>query len=95
MLSLSGSLIRNFHIGNMHSKLHMVTFILLIIGGLNWLLYALGYNLVGMVFGGFLNGMLEDLIYILVGLSAIYEAATHKKNCRMCDPAAGTHGSTA
>ncbi len=70
----------------MHSKLHMVTFILLIIGGLNWLLYALGYNLVGMVFGGFLSGMLEDLIYILVGLSAIYEAATHKKNCRMCDP---------
>ncbi len=66
-----------------HSKIHMVTFILLVVGGLNWLFYALGYNLVGMVFGGVMNGMLEDLIYILVGLSAIYEVATHKKNCRM------------
>ena len=44
--------------------------ILVIIGGLNWGLYAFGYNLVNMIFGSW--AMLEQIVYILVGLSALY-----------------------
>jgi uncharacterized membrane protein YuzA (DUF378 family) len=64
----------------------MAAFILLALGGLNWLLYALGYNVIGIALGGFLNGILADLVYLLIGISAIFELATHKKNCRVCIP---------
>lgn len=64
-------------------KLHYVTFLLLVIGGLNWLLVGLfGWD-VGMLFGG-QSAMLSKAIYILVGLSAIYEAATHMSRCKEC-----------
>jgi uncharacterized membrane protein YuzA (DUF378 family) len=59
----------------------MIAFILLVIGGLNWLLVAFGWNLVSAIFGA---GVLAQIIYILVGLSALYEIFTHKKNCRTC-----------
>ncbi len=62
--------------------LHMVAFILLVIGGLNWLLFAFGWNLVSAIFGA--GSTLAMIVYILVGLSAILEAVTHGKNCKMC-----------
>jgi uncharacterized membrane protein YuzA (DUF378 family) len=62
----------------------MISFILLVVGGLNWLLVGLlGWD-VGMLFGG-QSAMISRIVYILVGLSAIYELATHKKNCKECD----------
>lgn len=61
----------------------MVAWILLVVGGLNWLLYAFGFNLVGLIFGGI--SWLEKLVYILVGLSAVYEIVNHKKTCKNCD----------
>lgn len=61
--------------------LHMIAFTLLIVGGLNWLLVAFGYNLVDMIFGGM---GLSMIIYILVGLSAIFEVVMHKKQCKVC-----------
>lgn len=70
---------------------HKVAFILLVIGGLNWLLVAFGWNLVTMiasVFGGS-AGMVASLIYILVGLSAIYELISHKGHCEMCKGSGG------
>ncbi len=66
--------------------LHMVTFILIVIGGLNWGLVALGYNLVDRLLGAGSN--LAMIVYGLVGLSAVVEIVTHKKNCKNC--AAGT-----
>jgi len=61
----------------------MVTFVLLVIGGLNWLLVGLfGWD-IGQIFGGQM-ALVSKIIYILVGLSAIYEAATHKQNCKIC-----------
>jgi uncharacterized protein len=62
-------------------KLHTLAFVLLIIGGLNWLLVGLvsGWDL-----GSYVGESTARLVYILVGLSAIYEAATHKKNCANC-----------
>jgi hypothetical protein len=62
--------------------LHIVAFILLVIGGLNWLLFAFGWNLVSTIFGA--GSTLSMIIYILIGLSAILEAVTHGKNCKMC-----------
>lgn len=62
--------------------LHMVSFTLLIIGGLNWLLVGFGYNLVDGIFG--VGSMIAKLVYILVGLSAIYLVITHKKTCKDC-----------
>ncbi len=67
-------------------KLHKVTFILLVIGGLNWLLVGLigGWDLANI-----LGGTIAKIVYIVVGLSAIYEIVTHKKNCKACDMKAG------
>ena len=61
----------------------MIAFILLVVGGLNWLLVGLfGWD-VGMIFGG-QAAAVSRIIYVLVGLSAIWEAATHGRNCRQC-----------
>lgn len=51
--------------------LKMVAIWLLIIGGLNWGLTAFGWNVVDMIFGT--GSTLSMLIYILVGLAALYK----------------------
>lgn len=56
----------------MNKTVDMIALWLLIIGGLNWGLVSLGWNLVDMIFGTW--PMLVTLIYALVGLSAIYVA---------------------
>ena len=64
--------------------MHVVAFILLVVGGLNWLLIGLGgWNLVTMIFGSLGEGAIR-IVYILVGLAAIWEVAMHKSNCKMC-----------
>lgn len=61
----------------------MVTFTLLIVGGLNWGLWALfNFNLVNAVLGSWPT--VEKLVYILVGVSAVYIAATHMSDCKVC-----------
>jgi uncharacterized membrane protein YuzA (DUF378 family) len=62
---------------------HKVSVVLLSIGGLNWLLTAFGYNVVKMLVGTWPT--VEMLVYVLVGLAALYEVFTHKKNCKMCE----------
>jgi uncharacterized membrane protein YuzA (DUF378 family) len=62
--------------------LHMITFILLVIGGLNWLLVGgFDYNLVMALLG---TGSLANAVYVIVGLSAIFQLVTHKKSCTTC-----------
>lgn len=65
-------------------SLHMITFILLVIGGLNWLLIGINpsWDLVAMIFGPM--STLSRIVYILVGLSAVVEIAGHKSNCKNC-----------
>ncbi|HSP35802.1 MAG TPA: DUF378 domain-containing protein [Thermoanaerobaculia bacterium] len=44
---------------------------LLVVGGLNWgLVGAANFNLVSAIFG---TNILANLVYVLVGLSAVYE----------------------
>jgi hypothetical protein len=62
---------------NIHMKaIGMIAFILLAIGGLNWLLVDFGFNLVDYLFG--IGSVLSRIVYILVGLSAIWELFTYK-----------------
>ena len=50
----------------------MLAKLLLIIGGLNWLLVGLfGWD-IGMLFGG-MEAMVSRVIYVLVGVAALYE----------------------
>jgi len=63
--------------------LHVVAFILLVVGGLNWLAFALLGKEIGSILGG-MDSMAAKVVYILVGLSAIFELVTHKGNCRKC-----------
>lgn len=67
----------------MHNKYaHIIAFCLVIIGALNWGFIALGYDLVDSVVGAW--PQVEQVVYILVGISAIYLVVTHKAVCTMC-----------
>ena len=63
--------------------LHTVAFILLVVGGLNWLLVGVAGWDIGKLFGG-MDALVSRVIYILVGLSAIMLVVTHKNDCRNC-----------
>lgn len=52
--------------------LNIITLILVIIGGLNWGLVGLfQFDLVAAIFG--VGSMLSKIVYVLVGLSAIWQ----------------------
>ena len=74
-----------------HKSIHLVTFTLLVVGGLNWLLWGLFEWEIGQLFGG-MDAAVSKVIYILVGLSAVYELAMHGKHCRMCKPEMSSSG---
>lgn len=63
--------------------LHMIAFILLIIGGLNWLLVGIFAWDIGELFGG-QGELISQIIYILVGLAALFELFAHKSGCKLC-----------
>jgi hypothetical protein len=70
-----------------HKTIHKVTFILLVVGGLNWLLVGLlEWDLVMMItsYLGSSGPMIAKIVYIAVGVSAIYELLKHKGDCRTC-----------
>ena len=62
---------------------HMLSFILVVVGALNWGLVGLfNFNLVTALLG--FMPALERVVYLLVGLSAVYLAATHADTCTVC-----------
>lgn len=68
--------------------LHMISFILVAVGGLNWGLMGLGdfagadWNVVSMLLGAW--PQVESAVYVLVGLSTVWLLMSHPKECRMC-----------
>lgn len=63
--------------------LHIVAFTLLAVGGLNWgLVGLLGFNLVETVLS--FAPSLVKIVYILVGVSAVWVFVTHKGDCKVC-----------
>lgn len=64
-------------------SLHTISFILLVVGGLNWLLVGLfDWDLVVALLGNW--PMLVNTVYVLVGLSAIVQIVSHKSDCSKC-----------
>ena len=70
--------------------LHTIAFILLVVGGLNWLLIGVGVDDVVM----YLGPTIAQIVYVLVGLSALYLIFTHKKDCKCCDKSSAPMGGT-
>lgn len=68
--------------------LHMVAFILVIVGGINWGIVGLtglmgnSLNLVALIFS--FMPALTNIVYILVGISAVYVFIGHKADCKIC-----------
>ena len=55
--------------------LNLLTLLLVIIGGINWLLVGVAqFDLVAALFGG-QDAALSRIVYILVGLAALYQIA--------------------
>ncbi len=53
--------------------LNLITLLLVIVGGLNWLLVGIAnFDLVAAIFGG-QDAALSKIIYVLVGLSALWQ----------------------
>ncbi len=55
-----------------NDPLTIVALVLAIIGGINWLLVAFRFNLVEALFGPVATSVITKLVYIIVGLAAIY-----------------------
>lgn len=67
--------------------LNLTTLILLVIGGINWgLVGAADFNLVAALFG--LDSWLSNLVYVLVGLSALWQLMPLSKAFKIDEPAA-------
>jgi len=63
------------------SGLDGVAWVLVLIGALNWgLVGVFNWNLVEAILGG--APVIERIVYILVGLAALYAIGTHKKAAR-------------
>ena len=63
--------------------MHVVSFLLVIIGALNWGLIGLfGFNLVSALLSW--SMLLERLVYVLVGVGAVYLLIKHKDECMVC-----------
>ena len=68
----------------MSKELHMFTYTLMVIGAVNWGLVGLfgaDFNVVAMLLGAW--PMLERVVYILVGASALIEVVNNKEMMKM------------
>jgi len=69
-------------------SLHMIAWVLVMIGGINWLLIGIGgfvgsdWNVVHLILGSW--PALEWLVYVIVGVATVYEIVNHKRNCAAC-----------
>ena len=58
-------------------KMDVLVAVLLVVGGLNWgLVGLLNFDLVATLFGG--ASVISRLVYVLVGVSAVYQAMQWK-----------------
>ncbi len=62
--------------------LHIIAFILILIGGLNWGLIGI-FNL-NIIEATFSTGAVTSIIYILIGLAALLELFAHRGKCKEC-----------
>lgn len=68
--------------------LNLTTLLLIIIGGVNWLLVGIAdLDLVATLFGG-QDSFLATLVYVLVGLSALWQLMPFSRAFSIGEPAA-------
>lgn len=68
-----------------NSVLDWIGYVLVIVGALNWgLVGAFNFNLVNAILGSLPT--VERVVYILVGIAAIYVAATCTSKCKTSTP---------
>lgn len=68
--------------------LHIICFILVIVGALNWgLVGFFKFDLVAAIFGEMTS--VARVVYALVGLAAVIELVTHKGTCKACGGTSG------
>ncbi|RWX76074.1 DUF378 domain-containing protein [Neorhizobium lilium] len=68
--------------------LNLVTLFLIIVGGLNWLLVGIAhFDLVAVIFGG-QDAALSRVVYVLVGLSALWQIMPFARAISAGEPAA-------
>jgi uncharacterized protein len=78
--------------------IHKIASVLVWVGALNWGLVGLSsffgqnWNLVALLLGSMPS--VENLIYVLVGVSALYVVVTHKGSCKECCSADDADGQT-
>ncbi len=73
---------------NIVKNMHKLSFFILVLGGINWLLLGvIGWE-IGQLFGGS-GAVVSRIVYVIVGLAAIYELATHKGSCKTCSVGSG------
>ena len=77
----------------MKKWIHMIAFVLVVVGGVNWGIFGLFANpdgthidIIEVLFGGFgfVGATIAEVIYVLIGASAIYLAITHTTDCKVC-----------
>jgi uncharacterized protein len=77
----------------MHS-INVITLVLVIVGGLNWLLVGLfQLDIVAALFGG-QQALLSRIVYILVGASAIWQLVPLVQSFSTDEPYAQRNGRT-
>lgn len=70
--------------------LNIITLLLVIIGGINWgLVGAFQFDLVATIFGA--GSTLSRIIYVLVGLSALWQLMPFVRSMQMGEVAAERH----
>ncbi|MGK9053380.1 DUF378 domain-containing protein [Neorhizobium petrolearium] len=71
--------------------LNLITLLLIIVGGLNWLLVGLfQFDLVAAIFGG-PGATLSRIVYVLVGLSALWQLVVFFRAMSAGETAAESH----
>jgi uncharacterized protein len=69
-------------------SVNLITLVLLIVGGLNWLLVgAFDFNLVGAILGGDMSTA-SRAIYVIVGLCALWQIMPFVRSLSVDEPAA-------
>lgn len=67
----------------MNKMVHVVSFFLVVVGGINWGLVGLfNLDLVDLILGGV--PIVARIIYVLIGVAAVVLIAAHKKDCKTC-----------
>lgn len=66
------------------TTMHMFAFTLAMVGALNWGLIALlNFNVVDWLIGSM--PIVERIVYLLIGSSAVYLLTTHQRYCKYCN----------